>query len=77
MATAITLKTLVRQFYKETSAEQNVQIDKAIANNWLLQEEQQMMRETLNELDCLKEVPSAKSIQAILDHSRLSTAIDA
>jgi len=76
MATAITLKTLLRQYYSETSAEQNVQIKATLAKNWLLQEEQQQMRKTLNELDCLKEVPSAKSIEAILAYSRL-TPIDA
>ncbi len=77
MATAITLKTLLRHYYQETSPEQNDQIESAIANNWILQEEQQMMRETLNELDSLKETPSAKSINAILEYSRLSTPIDA
>jgi hypothetical protein len=76
MATAITLKTLLRHHYQETSKEQNEQISSALANNWLLQEEQQLMQETLNSLDSLKESPSAKSIDAILSYSRM-TPVDA
>ena len=67
-----TLKTFLRFYYKETSAEQNDQIEEHLENNFTQQSIYNDLKDSVESLNLDPISPSFSTIKFIKEYSRMS-----
>lgn len=70
MTKTFTQDDLVRYIYKETSIEENIEIEQALLFDEALSDEYAELSSVVESLDGIALAPSAKSIETILSYSR-------
>jgi len=75
MSHTFTQLDLIRYLYGETTVQEQAEIENALATNWNLKEELNLLSAAKARLDAedFNYSPSKSSIKIILDHSRKST----
>ncbi len=71
-----TTEDLIQYLYHETSKERSLAIEKALDENWELQEKIDVLKDSLQRLDKIVESPRPQSVSAILQYARSSAEVE-
>lgn len=70
MIKTFTQDDLVRYIYKETTKEENFEIEQAMLFDEVLADEYDELKSVVSSLDAIQVEPSARSVETILSYSR-------
>lgn len=65
----ITTEDLIQYLYKETSIQQALKIELAVADSWPLQEKMDVLSDSMKRLDTAMEAPRRQAIDYILNYA--------
>ena len=72
-----TPEELVRYIYGEASPEMVQEIEKALQDNWSLQQKLMVLKESRQQLDSIQlQQPRKQAVNAILDYARQATEVE-
>jgi len=72
--TNFTPEDLLLYLYKETTAEQNTAIEKALKQDWTLREKLNVLKTSMQRLDKIKENPRTEVVLNVLNYGRKTAA---
>ena len=72
--TNFTPEDLLLYLYKETTAEQNTAIEKALKQDWTLREKLNVLKTSMQRLDKIKENPRTEVVLNVLNYGRKTVA---
>jgi hypothetical protein len=68
----ITTEDLIQYLYKDTSHQKALQIEKAVAESWPLQEKMDVLLDSMKRLDAAIEAPRRKAVDFLLNYAASS-----
>ena len=72
--TNFTPEDLLLYLYKETSPQQAVEIEQALANDWALREKLIVLKASMNKLDKAAESPRTEVVLNVLNYAKEKSA---
>jgi uncharacterized membrane protein len=71
-----TTEDLIQYMYRETTEDESVAIEKAMQTDYILREKFEALKESMVQLDSIKESPRQQSVMAILNYAKSSSAVE-
>ena len=71
-----TTEDLIQYMYRETTEDESVAIEKAMQTDYILREKFEALKESMVQLDSIKESPRQQSVMAILNYAKFSSAVE-
>lgn len=68
--TNFTPEDLLMYLYKETSLQQTVEIEQALANDWTLREKLAVLKTSMQRLDKIEETPRTEVVLNVLNYAK-------